>query len=680
VWAALILGGLISAFPMVVATRNPGTRISRHTIAVGQALTSALLIHLTGGRIETHFHVFGSLAFLAMYRDWTVLVTASAVVAVDHCLRGIFWPQSVFGVLVTSQWRWVEHAVWVLFEDSFLVLSCLAGRREMREIADRQARLEAVKDGVEQTVRARTTELHATNSQLELEMQQRKASELQLAASEERTRAIVEMAADGIITIDGRGRIQDFNRAAEQIFGYPLEEVRDQDVAMLVPATSPDEDGIQLWRDLASGPSGMQGSRRELTGRRKEGESFPLDLSVREVVVTGEQLFTGIMRDITEAKHAKRVLEYQALQQSAVAQLGREALKGSSLQQILPDAVATVTETLGLDFCKILKLLPDGSLLLEAGTGWKNGLVGEAVVSAKLDSQAGFTLQVGQAVIVKDLRTETRFQGPTLLHDHGIISGVSVVIPGRDGPYGVLGAHTATARSFTPDEVQFLQLIANLVAEAIERKTAEDRLREARQRAEEANRAKSEFLANMSHEIRTPMNGIIGMSELALDTELTDEQREFISSVIECGESLLGLWFCAGVRRPWSIPIPARTKENSPTCAREIPTMTAIRRGKPSTRTIAAATSAFSASVTTSQPPTDAHMERIAAGATSIPIEMKKTLLKRSRKGRISATTWWAYSDSLTRIPPTKAPRAGERPSAPVTSDAPRQTATAIMT
>ena len=76
-----------------------------HIIAIGQMLMGALLIHLTGGRIETHFHVFGSLALLAFYRDWRVLVTASAVVASDHLLRGIFWPQSVYGILTVSPWR-----------------------------------------------------------------------------------------------------------------------------------------------------------------------------------------------------------------------------------------------------------------------------------------------------------------------------------------------------------------------------------------------------------------------------------------------------------------------------------------------------------------------------------------------------------------------------------------------
>ena len=113
VWAAVVLGGAITAFPVLLALFRPGEALTRYTIGVAQMLMGALLIHLTGGRIETHFHVFGSLAFLAFYRDWRVLVPATIVVAADHLLRGMFWPQSVYGVLVASQWRWLEHAAWV---------------------------------------------------------------------------------------------------------------------------------------------------------------------------------------------------------------------------------------------------------------------------------------------------------------------------------------------------------------------------------------------------------------------------------------------------------------------------------------------------------------------------------------------------------------------------------------
>jgi signal transduction histidine kinase len=105
-------------------------------------LMGALLIHLTGGRIETHFHVFGSLAFLAFYRDWRVLIPATIVVALDHLLRGYFWPQSVYGVITASPWRWLEHAGWVVFEDVFLLLSTYRSIREMRDRAERTAALE----------------------------------------------------------------------------------------------------------------------------------------------------------------------------------------------------------------------------------------------------------------------------------------------------------------------------------------------------------------------------------------------------------------------------------------------------------------------------------------------------------------------------------------------------------
>jgi signal transduction histidine kinase len=142
VWAAIMLGGIINLFPAALGILRPGQPSTRFTIGVAQMLMGALLIHLTGGRIETHFHVFGSLAFLAFYRDWRVLIPATIVVALDHMLRGLFWPQSVYGVFVASQWRWLEHAAWVVFEDVFLLMSCVRGLAEMRQTAERTAALE----------------------------------------------------------------------------------------------------------------------------------------------------------------------------------------------------------------------------------------------------------------------------------------------------------------------------------------------------------------------------------------------------------------------------------------------------------------------------------------------------------------------------------------------------------
>ncbi len=159
VYAAIFLGGAISALPIWLAWRHPGATHTRHTIGICQALTSALLIHLSGGRIETHFHVFGSLAFLAFYRDWRVLISSTVVVAADHFFRGLYWPQSVYGTLSADSWRWLEHAGWVLFEDGFLIYCCVVSVREMREIALHRAELEATNAHVEQKVVERTAQL-----------------------------------------------------------------------------------------------------------------------------------------------------------------------------------------------------------------------------------------------------------------------------------------------------------------------------------------------------------------------------------------------------------------------------------------------------------------------------------------------------------------------------------------
>ncbi|MBI3720915.1 MAG: hypothetical protein HY248_00050, partial [Fimbriimonas ginsengisoli] len=122
-------------------------------------MMSALLIHLSGGRIETHSHVLASLAFLAYYRDWRVLLSATSVVVLDHALRGLYFPQSLFGVLIASPWRWVEHTGWVAFEDAILVRFCHRACQEMREAARRRAAMEAISQGLEMKVEQRTAEL-----------------------------------------------------------------------------------------------------------------------------------------------------------------------------------------------------------------------------------------------------------------------------------------------------------------------------------------------------------------------------------------------------------------------------------------------------------------------------------------------------------------------------------------
>ena len=176
VWAAIFFGGAITSLPVFLAIRRPGGAGTRQTVAAGQMLMSALLIHLMNGRIEAHFQIFGSLAFLAFYRDWRVLVTATVVVAADHFFRGCYFPQSIFGVISASPWRWLEHAGYVVFEDIFLLLAIGDSLKDTTRDAQRKAALETLKENVENEVAARTAELTA-------EIAGRKCIEKELAAA-----------------------------------------------------------------------------------------------------------------------------------------------------------------------------------------------------------------------------------------------------------------------------------------------------------------------------------------------------------------------------------------------------------------------------------------------------------------------------------------------------------------
>jgi two-component sensor histidine kinase len=179
----------------------------------------------------------------------------------------------------------------------------------------------------------------------------------------------------------------------------------------------------------------------------------------------------GICRDVTDRARMHRELRIRASQQEAVARLGAQALTEFGLQRFLDDCVKTIAETLDVELVKILELEPgDGELLLRAGVGWKPGVVGTALVSTDRSSQAGFTLAAGGPVIVENLATETRFIGQPLLHQHGVVSGLTIPIAGRDGrTYGVLGAHSPRRRTFSENDVSFLAAVANMIAGTIQR-------------------------------------------------------------------------------------------------------------------------------------------------------------------------------------------------------------------
>ena len=129
--------------PQILIRSHPHAAVTRHSIAIGQMVFSRLFIFISGGRIEAHFHIFASLAFLSVYYDWKILITATLVVVIDHIGRGIFLPMSIFCTREPSFFRALEHGGYVVFENAILLWSCALNVQEKRHQAEILAASEA---------------------------------------------------------------------------------------------------------------------------------------------------------------------------------------------------------------------------------------------------------------------------------------------------------------------------------------------------------------------------------------------------------------------------------------------------------------------------------------------------------------------------------------------------------
>jgi signal transduction histidine kinase/CheY-like chemotaxis protein/HAMP domain-containing protein len=178
-----------------------------------------------------------------------------------------------------------------------------------------------------------------------------------------------------------------------------------------------------------------------------------------------------------EREQGEKTLLNRSFQQTVVSALGQFALLNNDLPSLLNQAAMFAAQTLEVEYCQILELLPDQqTFLMQAGVGWKDGAVGQATMPADPTTQAGFTLAAGEPVVVENLQREGRFHGSSFLLEHGVVSGVTVAISGHGQAFGVLGAHTTHRRKFTEDEVHFLLAIATVLAMGIARTRAEAKL------------------------------------------------------------------------------------------------------------------------------------------------------------------------------------------------------------
>ena len=175
---------------------------------------------------------------------------------------------------------------------------------------------------------------------------------------------------------------------------------------------------------------------------------------------------TGMAPEDTERELRLRLRERELL-----AELGSCALKAEAIEAVLQEASRLVAEGMGTAFWKILEYLPtENQLLVRAGVGWREGVVGHAKLDADTGSPAGYALQSGQPVISNNLSEETRFRTPSLVLEHGIERAINVLISDGDGlRFGVLEADSRRPGAFSQDDIAFLQAAANLLGIAIER-------------------------------------------------------------------------------------------------------------------------------------------------------------------------------------------------------------------
>lgn len=237
------------------------------------------------------------------------------------------------------------------------------------------------------------------------------------------------------------------------------------------------DDAEMVWQNIQA--SLATGDPYRVTYRTKgsiDADPVWIEANGRVIEQDGKRYLTGTCTDVTDRVLAQHELELRLRQQKAIAEFGVFAFGAATLQPVLERACEIAADVLDVPLTKILRFAGSADhLILSAGIGWKEGLVGTGTVPTDLASQAGYTLLARGPVIVPDLRNETRFTGPQLLHDHNVRSGMSVVIPGSTSrPFGVFGVHSTRLRTFTAADAGFLSSLATIVANSARHVEAAD--------------------------------------------------------------------------------------------------------------------------------------------------------------------------------------------------------------
>lgn len=208
-------------------------------------------------------------------------------------------------------------------------------------------------------------------------------------------------------------------------------------------------------------------------------------------------------------------------QQAVIAEFGGRALRGDDLGALLNEAAVLVARGLHVGSAKVLTCESDGGFLVRAGCGWAPGVVGQAKLDA--DSPAGYALKTCDPVISSDIAQERRFRIPDLLVQHGIRSMVNVIIRGHGEPFGVLEVDHSEVRTFSADDINFLQGYANLLAAAVDRLEKQSAIRRAMERNEL-------LLRELRHRVNNNLQQIVAIINIQR-SRASPESREDLATI-----------------------------------------------------------------------------------------------------------------------------------------------------